>query len=133
MCVHPARRVAYIPARSREGSGSELGTPGERACVCIPRGVSRTYLHARRLGGPSSEAGGQFGALTDRALGVEFGRQRRTADDVRLDPVAAQAVLQVADGFLAGADHHVVDREQPCAAPIRAEADVQAVVVDELI
>ena len=48
-------------------------------------------------------------------------------------PLRRSAVLEVAHRLLARADHHVVDLEHPRAVAIRAEADVQAVVVDALV
>ena len=79
------------------------------------------------------KAGGEFGALLDRALGIEFGRQRRPADHVRVDSVTAQAVLEFAHRLLTRADHHVVDRQHLLALAVGAEADVQAVVVDAFV
>src|SRR5215212_3225946 len=86
-----------------------------------------------RWEGKGLEAGGEFGALSDCTLGVELGRDVRAADDVRLDPVAAQFVRPLAYRFLARTDHHVVDLEYLPTLATRAEADVQAIIVDALV
>src|SRR6185312_1289875 len=70
------------------------------------------------------QPGSELGALLDRPLRVEFCRQRGAADSVRVNPVAPQSLFEVADGLLAGADHHVVDFEHTPAFSVCAEADV---------
>jgi hypothetical protein len=55
------------------------------------------------------------------ARSVEFGRQCRTTDDVRVDATTAQTVFEVANRLLASADHHVVDLEQTRVRAIGAE------------
>ena len=48
-------------------------------------------------------------------------------------PLRRKPVFEVAHGFLARADHHVVDLEQTAVGAVGPEADVQAVVVDALV
>lgn len=79
------------------------------------------------------EPGRELGSLLDGALGVEFGGKCGPTDNVRVYAITPQFILQIAERFLAGTDHHVVDRKQLWARPVRAEADVQAVIGDPLV
>ena len=90
--------------------------------------VGRSEDPANRL-----QAGGQLGALPDGALGVELGRSRRPADDVRVNTLAAQLILEVADRVLAGADHHVVHGQHLGIPALGTEADVKSVIVDSFV
>ena len=85
------------PHRERARSATEMRRGGLQ---------TRTLAVKRRL-----QAGGQLGALPNGALGIEFERQRRTSDDVRVDSMGAQVAFELTHRLLAGADHHVVDLE----------------------
>jgi hypothetical protein len=69
----------------------------------------------------------ELGRLPDRPLGIEFRRHVGAADHRVRDAGGFQSGEQAALGFLAGAEHHGVHRQQ---AFLAIDADVQAGIVD---
>src|ERR1700677_47087 len=77
-----------------------------------------------------SQGCGQFGALADRPLRVEFRGEVRTADNVDGRAGRPQLLVQVPVGLLAGADDDRVGGDHLWPA---VDGDVQAFVVDALV
>src|SRR5581483_4519517 len=97
------------------------------------RKTRRVDVQTRTLAQTGLQPRGEFGALLNRTLGVQFDRQRGTAYDVWLNALLPQAFLEIAHRLLARADHDVVDLEHPRAGSLLAKADIQAAVVNSLI
>ena len=121
-------------ARDRLGDGAARhprAPDGERQSAQGARGLARKLRDAHAASRGDLQASGEPRSLVDRALGVEFARQRRRRrSGARCVPAASQRFVQVAQRLLAGAEHDRVHFEAHRLRAFVAEADVQAAVVD---
>src|SRR5690606_40757511 len=82
---------------------------------------------------PGSERGPQARALLDGAPGVQLRGHIGAADQVHAAAGGTQRPVQLAQRFLAGAQHDAVDFQQGGIPALFPEADLQATVVDALV